>query len=228
MVNLETIGALAFAPGLFWLWYFYRRDILEPEPAWLIARTFLLGLFITFPVSIIEGVVSLAGFPDVFLVVVGAPIIEELGKFVVVWFTMYPNREFDEPVDGIEYAAAAALGFASIENARYIVLAYLSSPVSAIDTYVFRAFFSVPAHALISSTWGYALGRAKFSGRGRSSGVILWGIIAAITLHGIFNLLAELQLWIALLVMILLFVPLLWMILNRNIIQALRFSKFRK
>ncbi|MDD1677515.1 MAG: PrsW family glutamic-type intramembrane protease [Methanomicrobiales archaeon] len=227
MVHLETIAALAFAPGLFWLWYIYRRDVLEPEPAWLIARTFLFGMLITLPVGIVEGLVSLAGISEGYLVVVGAPIIEELGKFAVVFFTVYHDREFDEPIDGIEYAAAAALGFASLENARYVVLAYLNSPLDAIDTYAFRAIFSVPAHALISSVWGYALGRAKFSGLSGSTGIIFWGIIVAIILHGAFNLLAQLQMWIALFVLILLLVPLMWVLLNRNILQALKFSKFR-
>ncbi|MDD1675013.1 MAG: PrsW family glutamic-type intramembrane protease [Methanomicrobiales archaeon] len=227
MVHLETIAALAFAPGLFWLWYFYRRDVFEPEPAWLIARTFLLGMLITLPVGVVEGLVSLAGLSDVYLVVVAAPVIEELGKFAVVFFTVYHDREFDEPIDGIEYAAAAALGFASLENARYVVLAYLSSPLEAIDTFAFRAFFSVPAHALISSVWGYALGRAKFSGPSGSTALIFWGLAIAIMLHGVFNLLAQLQMWIALLALILLLVPLMWVLLNRNILLALKFSRFR-
>jgi RsiW-degrading membrane proteinase PrsW (M82 family) len=227
MVHLETIAVLAFAPGVFWLWYFYRRDVLEPEPAWLIARTFLLGLLITLPAGIGEGLIAWAGFSDWTLAVIVAPIVEEAAKFAVVWFTVFRDREFDEPIDGIEYAAAAALGFASLENARYVVLAYLNSPIEAIDTFAFRAIFSVPAHALISSVWGYALGRAKFSSRPGTEGIILGGIIAAIILHAAFNLLALLQMWIALVAMIILLVPLMWVILHRNILQALKFSKFR-
>jgi RsiW-degrading membrane proteinase PrsW (M82 family) len=227
MVQLETIAALAFAPGIFWLWYFYRRDILEPEPAWLVARTFLFGLLITFPAGIIEGLIAWAGISDWTLAVIIAPVVEELAKFSVVWFTVFHDREFDEPLDGIEYAAAAALGFASLENARYMILAYLSSPFEAVDTFAFRAIFSVPAHALISSVWGYALGRAKFSPYAGTDGIILGGIVTAIVLHAVFNLLALLQMWIALVAMILLLVPLMWVILNRNILQALKFSKFR-
>ena len=132
--SLLAILLLGFAPGIFWLWFFYRKDKLEPEPKSLVARTFFWGMVVALPVAIVEvlvadplGVLG-AGILDarVLLVVLAAPIIEEYGKFFVVRRTMYDHPEFDEPMDGIVYAAAAALGFASVENVVYLSTAFFS------------------------------------------------------------------------------------------------------
>jgi RsiW-degrading membrane proteinase PrsW (M82 family) len=41
------------------------------------------------------------------LAVIVAPVVEEVAKFLVVKWTAYGRKEFDEPVDGMVYAAAA-------------------------------------------------------------------------------------------------------------------------
>jgi RsiW-degrading membrane proteinase PrsW (M82 family) len=157
-----AIVVIAFAPGAFWLRYFYKKDVWKPEPKRLIIKTFFLGLAVALPVALIE-------YPFrsslLLLSVIIAPIVEECAKFSVVRFTVYNNVEFDEPIDGIEYAAAAAIGFASIENAGYLLKAF-HSPGEGAVAYVFaiRAILSVPGHVLFSSMWGYALGLAKFPG----------------------------------------------------------------
>jgi RsiW-degrading membrane proteinase PrsW (M82 family) len=175
---------VAVAPAIFWLWYFYRRDRYEPEPKLLIIRTFFLGMLITIPVAFIEGVLPIS---DLILAVLAAPIIEELAKYLVVRRTVYPNPEFNEPMDGVVYAASAALGFATLENIVYISTAYLTSPLEdVLVIYALRALLSVPGHALFSSMWGYALGRAKFD-PARGTGFILGGLALAIGLHGVFN-----------------------------------------
>ena len=46
---------------------------------------------------------------------------EEIAKFLAVRLFVYRNKEFNEPLDGIIYAAAAALGFASLENMLYVI-----------------------------------------------------------------------------------------------------------
>jgi len=144
MVHSKTIAALAFAPGLFWLWYIYRRDVFEPEPRLAHCPHISARMLITLPVGVVEGLVSLAGLSDVYLVVVAAPVYEELGNFAGGIFHRYHDREFDSQLTGIEYAGSGRVGFASLDNARYVVLAYSSSPLEAIDTFAFRAFFSGP------------------------------------------------------------------------------------
>jgi len=225
MVDVEplVILALALGPGVFWAWYFYRRDKLNPEPAALIVKIFLLGVLVTFPVAFVEGFFGLFIASSLIMGVVIAPIVEEYGKFWAVRRFAYPNAEFDEPMDGIVYAAAAALGLASLENVLYVFAAYVTSPSLALGTIVVRAIFSVPGHALFSGVWGYALGRAKFAPAEERSGIVLQGLVLGMVLHGIFNFLlfsAEIVTY-ALAVFVLVLVPGLWLLANRNIRSAL-------
>ena len=225
MLDIEplVILALALGPGVFWAWYFYRRDKLNPEPAALIVKLFLLGVLVTFPVAFVEGFFGLFIASSLAMGAVVAPIVEEYGKFWVVRRFAYPNTEFDEPMDGIVYAAAAALGLASLENVLYVFAAYVTSPELALSTIVVRAIFSVPGHALFSGVWGYALGRAKFAPAEERSGIVLRGLALGMVLHGIFNFLlfsSEIVAY-AIAVFILVLTPGLWILANRNIRQAL-------
>ncbi|MFW5639473.1 MAG: PrsW family intramembrane metalloprotease, partial [Methanoculleus sp.] len=191
MIEIEplVILALALGPGVFWVWYFYHRDKFEPEPAALIIKIFLIGALITIPVALIEGFFGLFIASPVIMGVVVAPVVEEYGKFWVVRRFIYRDVEFDEPMDGIVYAASAALGLASFENVLYVFAAYAASPSLALGTVAIRAIFSVPGHALFSSVWGYALGRAKFTAAQRRPAIIARGLALAMVLHGIFNFL---------------------------------------
>ena len=47
---------LAFAPGIFWLWFFVRKDIYRPEPKRLLALTFFLGMVSTIPAAIVNSI----------------------------------------------------------------------------------------------------------------------------------------------------------------------------
>lgn len=197
---LWIIIALSFAPGIYWLWYFYEKDELEPEPIHLIRRTFLLGIAVAFPVAFLESLLEIPFGPSELMgAVIIAPIIEEIGKYSVVRATVYRHAEFDEPLDGIMYAAAAALGFASIENVFYVWAEYddwLNNQASSgtaegfgavIGVYAVRAVLSVPGHVLDSSMWGYALGRAKFSPPEKEGWLTLEGLAAAVGCHALFN-----------------------------------------
>ncbi|MDD1678771.1 MAG: PrsW family glutamic-type intramembrane protease [Methanomicrobiales archaeon] len=220
-MNTLVIAAVAAAPAIFWLWYFYRKDRYEPEPKFLILRTFLLGMGVTIPVAFIEGILPLS---DLILAVLAAPVIEELAKYMVVKRTVYQNREFDEPMDGVVYAASAALGFATLENIVYITSAYLTSPVEdVLVVYALRALLSVPGHALFSSMWGYALGRAKFD-PAHKTGFILLGLALAMLLHGIFNFILYSSPLLALGVFVLVLVA--WWAVLRLMKDALRRSPF--
>jgi RsiW-degrading membrane proteinase PrsW (M82 family) len=222
--TLSFLLLLAIGPALFWLWYFYHRDKYEPEPLAWIVMIYLLGMAVTIPVALIEGVSSL--FLSEFLVAVAvAPVIEETGKFLVVRRTVYETQEFDEPIDGIVYAAAVGLGFATLENIIYVFSALETSFTFAIQTGIVRAFLSVPGHVLFSTMWGDALGRAKFLPSNRRSGVIAGGLVLAIISHGLFNLLLYDAIGFAILVLVLM--PILWMTVLRHINTALLSSIYR-
>ena len=218
---------LAFAPGLFWLWFFVRGRSYRPNPRRLLALTFFYGMLSTIPAAIINTVVIgsdvLDGTADVaataaaMLFVVGP--VEEISKFMAVRLGPYRSLYFDEPRDGLVYAAAASLGFASLENLVYIVS---FGPAVMIG----RAPLSTLAHVIFGSFWGYALGlQHQQTGRWRPL-YLLAGLAVAAAVLGLFNILV-LTLHIAGILLALVLVAIgLWWTLNR-FRWAQRISPFR-
>lgn len=187
---------LAFAPGIFWLWMVRRRDRYRPEPRALVIRTFLWGMIVAIPVAIVEALLLFLASPGsfgpgatappsigtiAFVSFVVAGVTEELGKFLVVRHTVYHSPYFDEPMDGLVYSSAAALGFASLENVGYL----LAFGWQAI---LVRGPFSTLAHVLFSVMWGYPLAQRKVRGHGLK-GRLLLGLIASMVAHGLFDFL---------------------------------------
>lgn len=215
---------LAVAPAAFWLWYFYNKDRYEPEPLSWILMVYIFGIVVTIPVAFIEGTLSII-VPEFLIVVMVAPIVEEAGKYLVVKKTVWESLEFDEPVDGIIYAAAAGLGFATLENVIYVFSALETSLLLALQTGLLRALISVPGHVLFSAMWGYSLGKARFLPQEQRTGVIATGLILAIAFHALFNLLLYDAIGFA--VLILVVVPVLWFSVQKKIDQALLSSGYR-
>lgn len=184
---------LAIAPAVFLFMYIRAKDRYEPEPLHLVLWIFLLGCLSTIPAGLIEIL-----FPDgIFTSAVVAPVVEETCKFLVVYLFIWKSAEFDEPMDGIVYATAASLGFATIENIFYVIDGGLAVGI-------LRAFLSVPGHVIFSCIWGAALGIAKFRPERERAAIILSGLFGAMLLHGIFNFSIEaLDIWGVLLILIL-------------------------
>jgi protease PrsW len=216
-VDFWLILPVALAPGLFWLWYFYKRDAYEPEPLSLLAKLFFLGMAATALAWLLETLASQVIGGIVFFIL-AVPVIEESVKFIMVGQFAYRDREFDEPMDGIIYATATALGFATLENVIYI----LDQPSlsSVLATGAARAILTVPGHALFSIFWGYGLGIAKFSPPGKRTTVILGSLLLGIAIHGIFNFLLE-QSYPGFAILILVIIPLVWWVTEGKIRAAL-------
>lgn len=174
-----SLLAIAIGPGLFWLWFFVRRDRLEPEPRWLLVRTFVLGACALFPAALLE-----MHIPDPLDIVLAAPVLEEAIKLLVVYLTVFRHLEFDEPMDGITYAVACALGFATIENVFFVV----QTQHDPVGVAAFRALLTVPGHALWAVLWGYGLGRMRFSRGPAAQAFLAAGLGLAMLSHSLFNL----------------------------------------
>ena len=213
---------LGFAPGIYWLWYFYKKDTLEPEPQKLVIRSYFLGILTAVVIIITQ-------LPFQYSYIVGAvlvaPIVEELGKFFAVKLSVYNHKEFNEPMDGIIYASAVALGFASIENGIYLFRISTVSKYLLSNVILARSVLSVPAHALFSSIWGYALGRAKFSKSQNKNLVVIAGITLAIAFHSLFNLLCFIQIYSSIGLLIL--IAIMWQIINKKISKAIESSPLK-
>ena len=208
---------VALAPGLFWLWFFYKQDCYEPEPLSLVARMYFLGMVAAGIALFLENILVVY-VPGLLFTALAVPVTEELAKFAMVVLFVYRNAEFDEPMDGIVYATATALGFATLENFLYVL------PVQSLSSLVvsgtFRAILSVPGHALFAVFWGFALGIAKFRPPGKNAGIVAAGLILAIAVHGFFNLLLDLS-YPGLALLLLLILPVIWWIAEKRIRTAL-------
>ena len=189
------------AVSLGWLFFVRRFDRTRPEPWWLMLSTFALGGVAVIPALAIEmawaaaspwldpSLVTLGGqlwsLPialPVYVLVVG--LTEEASKFAAARWIATRRHEFDEPVDGIVYGCAAALGFAAVENVKYFALGRMSGALIAA-----RSFIAVPAHMFFSAIWGFAMGRALISRRLRLAPFVA----AAALAHGTFDALVSIE-----------------------------------
>jgi protease PrsW len=198
-VSLGAVPRVAFAaaPALLWLLYFRAQDIDEPEPRSFVFVLYLAGALVAGPVA--SFAVDLVLVPDVAsapdfdrfgaarlvtaLLVVG--VAQELTKYLVVRYTVYPLPDLGDPLDALVYATAVALGFATYRSHQYL---------STLDGHVLlsvgaaRVVVTTLAHACFSAVVGLAFGWAKFASRtpGRRALVLGAGLLAAVALNGLF------------------------------------------
>lgn len=111
---------------------------------------------------------------------------EELCKFVILFLTIWWNKNFNEHMDGIVYAVFVGLGFACVENVLYVLSAGAESFGTGISTGIVRALLSVPGHFLFAVIMGYFFSLAKFNEKGRA-GFLLTSLFAAALGHGLFD-----------------------------------------
>ena len=188
ILTLLPYTLLGFAPGLFWLWFFRRKDDLEPEPKLAVLRVFVLGCLSTGLILLVRPLLESALFPpdsspspfvDAY-VVTALP--EELAKLLALFLGAFLWREFDEPLDGIVYGVAAGLGFASVENVLYLI--QTGNPWVV----VLRGFTATLGHVAFSGLLGWFLARARFSAGPRRYLHPFTGLLVAVVLHGTYNL----------------------------------------
>ena len=223
LLVLAELGAAAFAGGLglavlpvpAYLLLALWLDRYEPEPARMLATTFLWGasvaVFLALVLNSVVGVLvepHLGPWTDVATAVLSAPVVEELAKggalFLVYWRA---HEEFDNVTDGVIYAAMVGLGFAMIENVQYYGRA-LADPATDPGAVFFLRGIAAPfAHPLFTAMTGIGLGLARERVRGHRHRVLApaAGLGTAVLLHMLWNLAASLGdafAWTYLLVMV--------------------------
>lgn len=188
MPGLFLSTVLALIPGLLWLYHFYNKDIYDPEPPSWVLGTFVLGALAVIPAHFLETHLQifwehiLPYPPQAYMMAnlffnVGP--VEEGLKFLAVFFFAYQQRHFNEPVDGIIYASAAALGFASAENLVYMFQ-------MGWQVIFLRGFLTSLAHVMFACMWGMALGNARFQPH-KTRYVLLSGLVTAALAHGLYD-----------------------------------------
>ncbi len=154
----------SLVPALLLLALVYFSDR-RREPLWLVLLVYVFGMggkgatsWLEHRATVWTGLdvsaqVSGGSGAMLFLFGFAAPI-REASKVAAMW-PAFRSKWFDEPIDGLVYASAAALGFATIENA----ITLREHPVGWI--WIARTAVVLPAHVFFACAWGYALGRAK-------------------------------------------------------------------
>jgi RsiW-degrading membrane proteinase PrsW (M82 family) len=163
--------ALALVPAAIWLAYVYRQDRLEPEPLGVVLGVFVMGGLLghavamplaerVFAVPEWQGRSTTAGIVAAIAVVAT---LQQLCTYLAVRYTAYVTAEFDEPIDGIVYCTAAAVGLATVVNVDFVVQGDGVLPVAGASFIATTTLIHVAAAVVL----GYGLGRARFSDRGQ-------------------------------------------------------------
>lgn len=177
MIAIFSVG---LAPIVALMSFFYLKDeYTEPIP--LIIRSFLLGCLLVFPIMFVQHAFVEEGFVlNLFLTsFFQVALLEEFLKWFIFMFTMYHHNEFDDHYDGIVYAVAISLGFASVENILYLL-------TNGIEYAFSRAIFPVSSHALFGVIMGYYFGKAK-TRRSKTRFNLGLAFFIPFLLHGIYN-----------------------------------------
>jgi len=186
-MNSLVLLALALAPGAAIGLYIYFKDKYEREPIGLVVLSFFMGvvstiitLLISWPVNWIIPIEEKSISEQAVHAFLLVALIEEFSKFIFVRWVLYPNKNFNEPFDGIVYAVSVSLGFAGLENILYVM-----NSENGIATGIMRMFTAVPAHATFAVLMGYFMGIAKCE-KGKAH-YVWYGLGAATLFHGAYD-----------------------------------------
>jgi len=180
--------SLALAPMFIAAFYIYIRDKYEKEPVRLLVTGLVYGAFIIVPVVRTQNLLLLftpnSGViaEAFFLSFAVAAFVEEFYKYIILFFLVWRNDNFNERFDGIVYAVFISLGFAGVENLLYV----LSPSLGGVSTALSRAVFAVPGHALFGVAMGYYFAVAKFEPRHKNKCLLL-AFSVPVLLHGTYN-----------------------------------------
>jgi RsiW-degrading membrane proteinase PrsW (M82 family) len=196
-ISFALLGGIL--PALLWLWFWRKEDVRQPEPRHRIALSFLCGMLAVWPAIEAEklfcgilssNVCSSGAMPGFLLVVVWATT-EEIIKYIFAFVSSFwKNKYLNEPIDPVIYMITAALGFSALENALFLFNAIdvgmISKSIIAGNS---RFLGATLLHVASSASIGVMMGLAYFKNYRAKKLFLFTGIILAIVLHTVFNLL---------------------------------------
>jgi len=124
----------------------------------------------------------------IFLVVIIAPVIEELLKLVLTYNICLRRKVNDEPIDASIYMLTTALGFAAVETA--LILAEPLSHGKILDGFIagnVRSVGPMLIHLISSAMIGLFIGLAFYKSKIKKFLYMIVGFILAVLLHSLFN-----------------------------------------
>lgn len=187
ILGLAFLGGLI--PSLLWLWFWLKEEENKPEPKWILSLVFILGMMaviVVLPIQrFIHGNMNIDSHTLELILLAST---EEIIKYLVVLVVLYKTDYIREPIDWPIYLITAALGFAALENALFLIkpIAMGQDTVSLL-TGQLRFLGSTLLHAVASGILGIALGISLHIQGFRRKFYITIGLLSAIALHSAFN-----------------------------------------
>ena len=175
-------------PSLLWLFFWIREDNLHTAQRLAIALTFLLGM-ISVAVAIYgEGVATIFVKSQTEQYIVWAAI-EEIVKALAVLIIALFSSQVEEPIDCMIYFVTAALGFAAVENAFFILNPLLSGNIHvSIAVGDFRFMGATLVHTVSSAFIGFCFAFVFYRRIFIKIVMVVIGIAGATAIHSAFNL----------------------------------------
>lgn len=196
MLSLEVFSyafLAGFVPVLVWLLFWLMEDRRHPEPRWLIAWAFFVGMvavFIVLPLQQLTiELVPNASLQNasLILILIWAGI-EEIIKLAAAWVLVLRNRAVNEPIDFPVYLITVALGFAALENTLFLLTPIGNGElINSFVTGNLRFLGATLIHVLSSAIIAGALAFAFYRSRTQKMLFTLLGVILATLLHTLFN-----------------------------------------
>ena len=216
---------LSISPGIFIMVTIYNLDEYDKEPLWLLALAFIFGAInLHLDIDILDFLFSLITAENDFIRIgeeaLSVGFTEELLKFLVVMLIIYPNKNFDEPFDGIVYSVFVGMGFATAENMTFVLQ-------GGAGLAIMRMLSAIPAHFVFAVIMGYYLGKAKSS---KNSQFLFIGLslLIPVLIHSLYDYFLFLDfvpgLWIGGIVTLII----VFFIAKKSMIEALDSSPFKK
>ena len=191
MTNDPKILGLAFLggiiPSLLWLWFWLREDKKKDEPKGLLTIIFILGMASVIVVLPIQKFIQANVALHELQLILWASV-EEIIKYLAVIIILRETAHVDEPVDWPIYMITAAVGFAALENALFILKPLLlNQAITGILTGHLRFLGATLLHTVSSGILGVALGLSFYMDNLKKKIYLLAGLLVAILLHSAFN-----------------------------------------
>jgi RsiW-degrading membrane proteinase PrsW (M82 family) len=180
---VQTAATLAFLPLLIVLTLVRRVERPRPQRNNAMLIALAAGASVGFALALNISAATYVYIPSAW----NAGLVEETVKLVVLLLIANRWVRINSPVDGAVVAMLIGAGLAYTENIAYYAIA--ANQGDLISVFLQRGLLSPLAHSIFSACFGFALGmRASRSVRALA---VLSGLVSAITLHALWNTLAE-------------------------------------
>ena len=181
---LAFVGGII--PSFLWLWFWLKEEE-KPEPKGLLTVIFIMGMLSVVFVLPIEKFIQAHVNSQTGQTILWAAA-EEMLKYLAVLIILYKTNKATEPIDWPIYLITAALGFAALENALFLIKPFsINQTTVCLLTGQLRFLGSTLLHTVSSGTIGLAIGLSFFMKKWEKEIFLFVGFLTAIALHSAFN-----------------------------------------